>query len=49
MRRLMEVIANGRLDLKPLVAHRFPLDRIVEASDPFSHPRDGAMKVAITP
>ncbi len=49
MRRLMEVIANGRLDLKPLVTHRFTLDRIVEAYDLFSHQRDGVMKVAITP
>ena len=49
MRRLMEVIANGRLDLKPLVTHRFTLDRIIEAYDLFSHQRDGVMKVAITP
>lgn len=49
MRRLMEVIANGRLDLKPLVTHRFKLDQIVEAYDLFSHQRDGVMKVAITP
>jgi threonine dehydrogenase-like Zn-dependent dehydrogenase len=45
----MEVIANGRLDLKPLVTHRFTLDQIVEAYDLFSHQRDGVMKVAITP
>lgn len=49
MRRLMEVIANGRLDLKPLVTHRFKLDQIVEAYELFSHQRDGVMKVAITP
>ncbi|MDJ0389318.1 NAD(P)-dependent alcohol dehydrogenase [Roseomonas sp. E05] len=49
MRRLMEVIAGGRLDLKPLVTHRFPLDRIEEAYDLFSHQRDGVLKVAITP
>jgi threonine dehydrogenase-like Zn-dependent dehydrogenase len=48
MRRLMEVIASGRLDLKPLVTHRFTLDRIVEAYDLFSHQRDGVFKVAIT-
>jgi threonine dehydrogenase-like Zn-dependent dehydrogenase len=44
----MEVIASGRLDLKPLVTHRFTLDRIVEAYDLFSHQRDGVFKVAIT-
>jgi threonine dehydrogenase-like Zn-dependent dehydrogenase len=49
MRRLMDVIASGRLDLRPLVTHRFPLDRVVEAYDLFSHQRDGVMKVALTP
>ncbi len=49
MRRLMEVIASGRLDLKPLITHRFTLDQIVEAYDLFSHQKDGVMKVAITP
>ncbi|MGK7865457.1 NAD(P)-dependent alcohol dehydrogenase [Falsiroseomonas sp. E2-1-a4] len=49
MRRLMEVIAGGRVDLKPLVTHRFRLDDIVEAYDLFSQQRDGVMKVAITP
>ena len=46
MRRLMEVIAGGRVDLKPLVTHRFGLDRIEEAYDLFSHQRDGVLKVA---
>ena len=49
MRRLMAVVASGRVDLKPLVTHRFPLDRIVEAYELFSHQRDGVLKVAITP
>jgi len=49
MRRLMEVISGGRVDLKPLVTHRFRLDDIVEAYDLFRHQRDGVMKVAITP
>ena len=49
MRRLMETIAAGRADLRPLVTHRFPLARIEEAYDLFSHQRDGVMKVAITP
>lgn len=49
MRRLMNVVASGRVDLKPLVTHRFPLDRIEEAYDLFSHQRDGVLKVAITP
>jgi threonine dehydrogenase-like Zn-dependent dehydrogenase len=49
MRRLMDTIASGRLDTRPLVTHRFSLDQIVEAYDLFSHQRDGVLKVAITP
>ena len=49
MRRLMSIVASGRVDLTPLVTHRFPLDRIEEAYDLFSHQRDGVLKVAITP
>ena len=49
MRRLMDVVAAGRVDLKPLVTHRFKLDQIEEAYDLFSHQRDGVLKVAITP
>ena len=49
MRRLMAVIASGRVDLRPLVTHRFRLDRIEEAYDLFAHQRDGVLKVAITP
>jgi alcohol dehydrogenase len=49
MRRLMAVIAGGRVDLRPMVTHRFRLDQIVEAYDLFSHQRDGVLKVAITP
>jgi len=49
MRRLMQVIASGRLDTRPLVTHRFPLDRIEEAYDLFANQRDGVLKVAITP
>jgi threonine dehydrogenase-like Zn-dependent dehydrogenase len=48
MRRLMEVVASGRVDLKPLVTHRFTLDHIEEAYDLFAHQRDGVLKVAIT-
>ena len=49
MRRLMEVVASGRADLGALVTHRFPLEKIEEAYDLFSHQRDGVLKVAITP
>lgn len=49
MRRLMEVVASGRVDLTAMVTHRFKLDDIVSAYDLFSHQRDGVLKVAITP
>ena len=49
MRRLMAVIESQRLDLKPLVTHRFKLDDIEAAYDLFGHQRDGVLKVAITP
>jgi threonine dehydrogenase-like Zn-dependent dehydrogenase len=49
MRRLMNVIASGRADLKPLVTHRFRLDDIEAAYDLFANQREGVMKVAITP
>lgn len=49
MRRLMSVVAAGRVDLKPLVTHRFKLDQIEQAYDLFANQRDGVLKVAITP
>jgi threonine dehydrogenase-like Zn-dependent dehydrogenase len=49
MRRLMAVISSGRVDMKPLVTHRFKLDEIEKAYDLFGHQREGVLKVAITP
>lgn len=49
MRRLMEVCGSGRIDLKPLVTHRFKLDNIEEAYELFANQRDGVLKVSITP
>ena len=49
MRRLMDVIASGRIDTRPLVTHRFALDDIEAAYDLFANQRDGVLKVAITP
>ena len=49
MRRLMAMIANRRVDLSPLVTHRFALDDIHDAFDLFSHQRDGVLKVALFP
>jgi len=49
MRRLMNVVASGRIDLRPLVTHRFPMDRILEAYELFASRQGGVLKVAITP
>src|SRR6478735_3277463 len=49
MRRLMAMIEHHRVDLSPLVTHRFALDDIQQAYDVFSHQRDGVLKVALSP
>lgn len=49
MRRLLSVIASGRVDLSAMVTHRFKLDRIERAYELFANQRDGVLKVAITP
>ncbi|HEX6630506.1 MAG TPA: alcohol dehydrogenase catalytic domain-containing protein [Gemmatimonadaceae bacterium] len=49
MRRLMALVQHGRMDLTPLLTHRFPLERIVDAYELFAARRDGVLKVAITP
>jgi len=49
MRRLMAIIASGRVDLGAMVTHRFRLDEIETAYDLFANQRDGVFKVAIVP
>jgi threonine dehydrogenase-like Zn-dependent dehydrogenase len=49
MRRLMALVASRRVDLSPLVTHRFSLDDIDAAFDLFSQQRDGVLKVALQP
>jgi threonine dehydrogenase-like Zn-dependent dehydrogenase len=49
MRRLMELVRNGKLDLVPLLTHTFTLDQIAEAYQLFGNRRDGVIKVAIRP
>lgn len=49
MRRLMDVVASGRVDTGALVTHRFALDDIESAYELFSNQRDGVLKVAIRP
>jgi threonine dehydrogenase-like Zn-dependent dehydrogenase len=49
MRRLMEVVRHGRVDLTPLLTHTFPLENIVEAYKLFGERSDGVLKVANRP
>lgn len=49
MRRLMNILESGRLDLGPLVTHHFSLDEIENAYELFGNQRDGVLKVAIRP
>ncbi len=49
MRRLIEIVRAGRVDLTPLLTHSFSLDQIGEAYELFGSRRDGVLKVAIRP
>jgi alcohol dehydrogenase len=49
MRRLIELVRNGRMDLVPLITHTFSLDKIVDAYKLFGERADGVIKVAIKP
>lgn len=49
MRRLMEIVRHGRVDLTPLLTHHFSLDEITEGYKLFGERRDGVLKVAIKP
>ena len=49
MRRLMELVRHGRLDLTPLLTHRFSLEQITEGYRLFGDRRECVIKVAIKP
>lgn len=49
MRRLMEMVKHGRVDLTPLLTHSFPLSQIKDAYELFGSRADGVIKVAIRP
>jgi alcohol dehydrogenase len=49
MRRLMNVVASGRVDMKSLITHRFKLADMIQAYELFGSQRDGVLKVAISP
>jgi alcohol dehydrogenase len=47
MRRLMEVVRTGRIDLTPLLTHTVPLEKIEEGYKIFGERLDGVLKVAV--
>jgi threonine dehydrogenase-like Zn-dependent dehydrogenase len=49
MRKLMEMVRHGRLDLTPLLTHSFRLDQIEDAYELFGNQRDDVVKVALRP
>ena len=49
MRRLIEMVAHERVDLSPLVTHRFALADLLQALKLFAAQRDGVLKVALFP
>ena len=43
----IELIANGKVDVKPLVTHRFHIDKAMEAFDLLKKAPKGVVKVII--
>ncbi|HYY97689.1 MAG TPA: zinc-binding dehydrogenase, partial [Pyrinomonadaceae bacterium] len=49
MRRLLEVVRAGRVDLTPLLTHTFSLEEIAKGYEVFGGRKEGVLKVAIRP
>ncbi|MDC7227678.1 MAG: zinc-binding dehydrogenase [Spirochaetales bacterium] len=47
--RSLELMAEGKIQAKPLLTHSFPLEQLREGFDVFMERRDGAIKVVIHP
>jgi len=47
--RGVSLLSSGRVNLKPLVTHSFPLDDVSEAFKTFQERIGGAIKVVVTP
>ena len=43
----LQLIAEGKLDIEPLLTHTYPLAEIEEAYELFEHKREGVIKVAV--
>jgi L-iditol 2-dehydrogenase len=49
MPRVMPFVVDGRIRVKELHTHTFPLERFAEALETFAERRDGALKVIVEP
>ena len=49
LERAIPLMADGRINLKPLITHTFPLDEINQAFDTFTGRVGGAIKVIVKP
>ncbi|MEW6355111.1 MAG: NAD(P)-dependent alcohol dehydrogenase [Planctomycetota bacterium] len=47
--RAMRMLENGRFDVKSLITHEFPLDRVAEALTLVHHSGDGVLKAVVKP
>lgn len=47
--RSLELVRSGRIDLEPMVTHRFSLDDIAAAFETAASKADGSIKVVVTP
>jgi L-iditol 2-dehydrogenase len=47
--RALEMLAAGKVDVRSLTTHRYPLERFAEAWQTFVERRDGAIRVMLTP
>ncbi len=42
-------MASRQIDVRRLITHRFPLERMADALDTFVNRKDGAVKVVVCP
>jgi 2-desacetyl-2-hydroxyethyl bacteriochlorophyllide A dehydrogenase len=47
--RSLELVRSGRIDLEPMVTHRYPLDDVAEAFETATSKAGGAIKVVVNP
>jgi threonine dehydrogenase-like Zn-dependent dehydrogenase len=43
----MELVATGKVDIKPWITHRFPLEKVGEAFELVDGYKDGVLKAVI--